>query len=170
VPRDTPNYGFTVPTDEDDPDGPAQVGGLGDELDVVQWVSRSLKATSGVAMGSVAALTELQDFYTDTGAQAEVVAAVPSRLLAVTTTLFECSNGGGAASSLKVGNGEEQAKIAQLANSGAGGIVRATAVQVYSIALAAGTHKIKLRVKRLGVVAGNYSPIDSGFAYLLLAA
>ena len=158
------------PETTDSPDGPNQIGGLAEALDVLKWGSRNLKPELATddATGEIIGLTgAYQDIP---GASLAITPAVASKALILATFNFQVGGSNGVAvGSIKVDEAAEEAQTAQLGT--ALDIITGTVTQAYIVSLSAAAHTIKMRAKRVSGGAG-FNALKEGtrMAYLLFAA
>ena len=155
------------PSDSDVPNGPAQIKALAELLDTLKWGIRNLKPSYGVVEGSET-LTLSGSFQDIVGAKLEISAAVSSKLLAIASFDFEAGSGTDSLrGTLNVDSSDLPAEAPFFPGVNT---ARGSAVQLYSISLAVGSHTIKMRAKRAAGSAGKCFATSSHMMYVLLAA
>lgn len=161
---ETPVNKLPYPVDADIPNGPAQIKALADALDALKWGSRNLKPTAGVVQASES--LSLSGAYQDVpGTSLEITPAVASILKV--TAVFEFRAGevtAEYAGTMRL-DAADQTPLALLGVSNVSPS-KATVVQVYSLALTAALHTIKMRARRSSGASGGTLGGEGSTRYL----
>lgn len=152
------------PEDADAPDGPVQIKALAELLDTLKWGSRNLKPTTGIVEATET--LGLTGAYQDVkGTTLEITPAVASILKV--TAVFEFRAGEAEAryeGTMRLDAADQtptaRLNVANVAPSSA------NIPQVYSLALTAALHTIKMRAKRSSGASGGAVGGEGNTRYL----